>query len=96
VVILQHNPARKRFKGLEDYPADIAPIKDEIDLIRIYGANTVAITVNTDKMTAADARAYAAEQEKALGIPVILPLEDGVDKLIPIFKDLIDKSIAQV
>lgn len=96
VVVLQHNPARKRFKGLEDYPADIAPIKDEIDLIKIYGATTVAVTINTDKMTTAEARAYATEQEKALGIPVILPLEDGIDKLIPIFKDLIDKSIAQV
>ncbi|MCW5909581.1 MAG: DUF1611 domain-containing protein [Cyclobacteriaceae bacterium] len=96
VVVLQHNPARKKFKGLEDYPADIAPIKDEIDLIKIYGATTVALTVNTDKMTEADARAYAEEQEKALGIPVILPLEDGVEKLVPIFKDMIDKSIAQV
>jgi len=31
-----------------------------------------------------------------LGIPVILPLEDGVERLIAIFKDMIDKSIAQV
>lgn len=96
VVVLQHNPARKKFKGLEDYPADIAPIKDEIDLISIYGATTVALTVNTDKMTAQEARAFADDQEKRLGIPVVLPLEEGVDRLIPIFKDLIDKSIAQV
>jgi len=96
IAVLQHNPARKKFKGLEDYPADLAPIKDEIDLIRIYGATTVALTVNTEKMTEADARAYAKDQEQALGIPVVLPLEDGIDRLIPIFKDLIDKSIAQV
>jgi len=31
-----------------------------------------------------------------LGIPVVLPLEDGVDRLIAIFRDMIEKSIAQV
>jgi len=27
---------------------------------------------------------------------VVLPLEDGVDRLVPIFRDMIEKSIAQV
>jgi len=95
-VVLQHNPARKKYKGLEDYYANIADIKDEIELIKIYGAPTVAVTVNTAKMKDAEARVWAMEKEKALGIPVILPLEDGVEKLVSIFKDMIDKSIAQV
>lgn len=96
VVVLQHNPARKKYKGLEDYPANLPSIKEEIELIKIYGAATVALTVNTDKLTPSEARGYAAESEKELDIPVVLPLEDGVDRLVPIFKDLIDKSIAQV
>lgn len=95
-VVLQHNPPRKKFKGLEDYYADIADVKDEINLISIYGAPTVAVTVNSAKMKEAEARAWAAAKEKELGIPVILPLEDGVEKLVSIFKDMIDKSIAQV
>jgi uncharacterized NAD-dependent epimerase/dehydratase family protein len=95
-VVLQHNPPRKKFKGLEDYYADIADVKDEINLISIYGAPTVAVTVNTAKMKETEARAWAAEKEKELGVPVILPLEDGVEKLVSIFKDMIDKSIAQV
>jgi len=94
--VLQHNPTRKKYKGLEDYPANIADLKDEIDLIKIYGAPTVAITINTHKMAEADARNYAATKEKELGIPVILPLEDSVQRLVPIFKDMIEKSIAQV
>ncbi len=89
--VLQHNPARKQYKGLENYPAYIPKIKDEIDLIKIYGAPTVSVTVNTMKMKEADARAYAAEQEKELGIPVILPLEDGVGRLVDIFKKMIGK-----
>lgn len=94
--VLQHNPPRKRYKGLEDYPADIPAPKDEIDLIRIYGAPTVALTINTYKMKEAEARQYAAQATKELGIPVILPLEDGVESLVPIFKQMIDESIAQV
>src|SRR5262249_38307288 len=73
--VLQHNPPRKKFKGLESYSAVIADVKDEIDLIKIYGAPTVALTVNSAKMKEPEARAWAAEKEKALGIPVILPLE---------------------
>ena len=94
--IIQHNPPRKKYKGLEDYPAFIPDLKDEVALIKIYGAPTVAITVNTHKMTEKEARDYATAKEKELGMPVILPLEDGVARLIPIFKDMIEKSIAQV
>ena len=95
-VVLQHNPPRKQYKDMEYYPAYIADPKDEIELIRMYGAPTVAVTVNTAKMTQQEARDYAAQYRKKLGIPVILPLEDGVDELIPIFRDMIEKSVAQV
>ncbi len=90
-VVLQHNPARKQYKDMEFYPAYIADPKDEIALIKMYGADTVALTINTAKMTQEDARDYATQYEKELNIPVILPLEDGVDKLIPVFQRLIDK-----
>lgn len=90
--ILQHNPPRVKYKGLEDYPALIPDVKDEIALIKIYGAPTVGLTVNTHKMTEKEARDYATNKEKELGIPVILPLEDGVDRLVPIFKTMIEKS----
>jgi uncharacterized NAD-dependent epimerase/dehydratase family protein len=95
-VVLQHHPARKHYKDLEYYPACIADPKDEIELIRIYGAPTVALTLNTAKMAQADARAYAAQKEKELGIPVVLPLEDGVNQLVPLFRKMIEESIAQV
>lgn len=91
-VVLQHNPARKHYKDMEYYPALVAQPEEEIELIRIYGAPTVALTINTAKMEEADARAYAAEAEKKLKIPVILPLQDGVDALVPIFEELIRKS----
>lgn len=95
-VVLQHHPVRKQYKDLEFYPAYIPDLKDEIDLIKRYGATTVAITLNTAKMQEAEARAIAKKYEDELGIPVVLPLEDGVGRLVPLFKVMIEKSIAQV
>lgn len=91
MVVLQHSPARKTFKGFETYPATIPDVKDEITLIEMYGAKTVAVTVNTCDMTLSAARDYAAEKETILNIPVILPLEDGVDRLVSVFKTMIGK-----
>jgi uncharacterized NAD-dependent epimerase/dehydratase family protein len=95
-VVLQHHPIRKQYKDMEFYPAYLPEIKDEIAMIKMYGAPTVALTVNTGKMKEADARAYAEQKKIELGIPVVLPLEDGVDSLVPLFRDMIEKSIAQV
>ena len=92
--VLQHNPARKQFKDLEFYPAYLPSVKDEIDLIKIYGAPTVALTINSMKMTEAEAREAAKKYEAELGIPAILPLEDGLERLVPIFEKMIKESKA--
>jgi hypothetical protein len=42
-------------------------------------------------MSLSDARQQASQYEKELGIPCILPLEDGVESLIPVFEKLIKK-----
>jgi uncharacterized NAD-dependent epimerase/dehydratase family protein len=91
-VVLQHNPARKQYKDMEYYPAYIPHPKDEIELIRMYGAPTVAVTLNTLKMNVTEARAFASEYEKELNIPVVLPLEDGIDKLVPVFAEIIKNN----
>lgn len=93
-VVLQHHPPRKQYKDMEYYPAYIADPKDEIALIKMYGGKTVALTINTAKMTNEDARAYAEKYQKELGIPVVLPLEDSVNALVPLFEEMIKKSRA--
>lgn len=95
-VVLQHNPPRKQYKDMEFYPAYIPDPKDEIALIKIYGATTVALTINTSKMKEQEAREYAAKYQRELGIPVVLPLEDGVDGLVATFEELIKNTVAQV
>jgi uncharacterized NAD-dependent epimerase/dehydratase family protein len=88
-VVLQHNPARKQYKDMEYYPAYLPALKDEVELIKIYGAPTVAVTINTAKMTEEEARISAQQYTQELGIPAILPLEDGVSSLVPVFEKLI-------
>jgi uncharacterized NAD-dependent epimerase/dehydratase family protein len=90
-VVLQHHPIRKQYKDLEYYPAYLPDIKDEIALIKMYGAPTVALAINTRNMKVEEARGYAMQKEKELGIPVVLPLEDGVESLVSIFKGMIEK-----
>ena len=95
-VVLQHNPARKQYKDMEFYPAYLPALKDEIALIKIYGAPTLAVTINSAKMTKAEAQASVQQYEKELEIPVVLPLEDGVDSLVPVFEKMIKNSLAKV
>lgn len=95
-VVLQHNPARKQYKDMEFYPAYLPELKDEITLIKIYGAPTVAVTINSAKMSEQEARAAAEKYATELGIPAVLPIEDGVDSLIPLFETLIKNSLSQV
>jgi hypothetical protein len=56
----------------------------------------VALTINTAKMQEGEARQYASKAREKLNIPVILPLEDGVASLVPVFEAMIRKSVAAV
>ena len=95
-VVLQHDPSRKYYKDMDHYPALVAQPKEEIELIRIYGAPTVAVTINSAKMKGAEVREYARKAQHNLQIPVILPLEDGVESLVPLFEAMIKKAMVTV
>jgi uncharacterized NAD-dependent epimerase/dehydratase family protein len=88
-VVLQHDPGRIQYKDMEFYPALVATPEQEIALIKMYGTDTVALTINTGKIANEKARKIAADYESALKIPVVLPLEDGVDRLVPLFEKMI-------
>jgi hypothetical protein len=46
-------------------------------------------------MTEQEVRSAALKYQEELDIPVVLPLEDGVDALVPLFKKMIKNSLAQ-
>lgn len=82
-VILQHAPARVYYNGFEGNGIKIA-IEKELAMIRLLGAEVLAITFNTAGLTLAQAKAYQEHYENTYGIPVILPLEEGADHLVSI------------
>ena len=95
-VILQHHPIRKYFNGLEGYPANIPDPEDEIKLIDMLGAETWAVTLNTSKMDMEQVRAYQKDLEARIGIPVVCPIEDGLEVLVNVIKERLNKYEDQI
>ena len=88
-VILQHAPGREYFHGYEKLGCRIPPVSEEIELIRLLGARTLALTLNGENMEPDELLAERKRLSDQLGIPVVLPLEEGVDALLPLIKQYI-------
>jgi uncharacterized NAD-dependent epimerase/dehydratase family protein len=87
-VILQHAPSREFYKGQEKMGNRISLIR-ELELIRLYGSRVLAITLNTEDLTLEEAQSYKAQYEKEYGLPVILPLEEGMSRLSDVVQEYI-------
>ncbi len=81
-VVLQHAPARRFYDGTEELGCEIPPLEDEIALLAHYRAQVLGVTLNTESLTREAARAAASELEARLSIPVVLPLQDGVARIV--------------
>ncbi len=82
-VVLQHAPGRLYYEGTEEFKYRIPPIESEIALIRAYGAEVLAVTLNEENLSAEAAEKWRAEAEVRLGLPVVRPLKEGVERLLP-------------
>ncbi|NQY11313.1 MAG: DUF1611 domain-containing protein [Flavobacteriales bacterium] len=90
-VILNYGPGYKCFQGFEEIDWELGSIKDEIELIRLYGSNVMAIILNLVGVEAGKEDEIEQQLRKDLSIPVINIMRDGVDELIPIVKNFIEK-----
>ncbi|HKK75257.1 MAG TPA: DUF1611 domain-containing protein [Saprospiraceae bacterium] len=82
-VVLVHEIKKEYF---DDLPAwgPLPSLQSEIDLIRAYGSEVIALSLNTRGCTLEEAKAAQANYQSELGIPVVLPLEEGVEEIIPL------------
>lgn len=87
-VILQHSPVRKRFKGHEDYPADMPDIIDEIKLIEMFGAPVIGLCINTSDMTEKDLQPYREELSKRTDLPIVFPFFEPMDLMVEAVRKL--------
>ena len=80
-VILSHSPHRKHFD--DDAAWGLIPsVASEIEIIEKFGTSVIALALNTNGLSHEEALAYKANYSAELDIPVIMPLEDGVNDLI--------------
>ncbi|MFT4023098.1 MAG: DUF1611 domain-containing protein [Flavihumibacter sp.] len=87
-VVVVHAPKREYY---DFTPAlgKIPPVQTEIALIEKYGSRVIAVALNTEHCSAEEALRYQADYEKELDLPVLLPLEQGVGKLVPVIAALV-------
>jgi len=90
-VILVHAPKRKYYDHLQAWGA-IHPLASEIELIKLYGSKVIAVALNTEGCTGEEAFDFQMKFESELQLPVLLPLQQGVEKIIPLIKSLINHS----
>jgi uncharacterized NAD-dependent epimerase/dehydratase family protein len=90
-VILVHAPKRKYYDQLPAW-GTIHSLESEIELIKMYGSKVIAVALNTEHCTTEEALAFQKKYEADLQIPVLLPLQQGVGKMIPHIKSLIKVS----
>ncbi len=78
-VILQHAPGRHCFEGSK---VPIGSVQQDLDLIRIYGAQVIAIALNGDESTPGELVQTQEQLRAQTGLPVVRPLEEGVAELV--------------
>ncbi len=85
-VVLQHRPARTYF---DDHQAwgPIPSLVSEIQLIEMYGSKVLAVTLNEGGLSEEALKAYQRDKEIELGIPVVRPLAEGMDRILKVVQN---------
>lgn len=87
-VVLLFAPKRIYYDN-EEHWGKIPSVESEIAIIEQFGAKVIALAMNTEGCSNEEAYSMQASMESTLNIPVLLPLQSGVSKLIPELKKLI-------
>jgi uncharacterized NAD-dependent epimerase/dehydratase family protein len=89
-VVLVHAPKRKYYDQ-EPHWGEIPPVETEIEIIEKFGSKVIALALNTEDCSDTEALDFQAYYEQKLGIPTLLPLQQGVPKILPVLQTLLGK-----
>lgn len=85
-LVLAHEPTRTHMRGLPDYDLPTLENLRDTAMLMAKVANpdvkVIGISINTQKMGEAEARAYVAEVETRMGLPTTDPFRFGAEKLV--------------
>ena len=87
-VILVHAPKRKYYEDVIEW-GKIHSIASEIALVKMYGSTVIAVALNTEHCTDEEAFEFQQQYEEQLQLPMLLPLQQGVEKIIPVIQKLL-------
>lgn len=88
-IVLQHAPFRTHYEGIERPECRIPTVRQEIELLDCYGAQTIAVCLNGEGGAPADLKACQERLRKELDIPVIRPLEEGLEEILPLVRRMV-------
>lgn len=88
-VVLQHIPGRELY---DDTKVPLRSLASEMKLIEFYGAEVLAVTLNSEHFKGEALLKYRDELESELGLPIALPLQEGVGKLVPTVREFMKRS----
>ncbi|WP_379850681.1 DUF1611 domain-containing protein [Larkinella bovis] len=91
-VVLMHAPKRRYF-DYEPHWGEIPPVESEIEIIQKFGADVIALALHTEDCTPEEARQFQRDYADRLGIPVLLPLEEGLEPVVPKIRQLVEKTV---
>ncbi len=86
--ILLFAPKRKYFDN-DPHWGIIPSVASEIELIEKLGSKVIAVAMNTEDCTTEEAYILQKEYISSLGIPVLLPIQEGVTSILSTLKKLI-------
>jgi len=87
-VVLVYAPTRKYFDD-DPHWGEIPSAASEIDIIEKFGSKVIALVLNTKDCSQEEAFTFQKQYEAELDIPVLLPIEEGVEKIIPVIKSIL-------
>ncbi len=88
VIVLQHAPARTHYDGFPAYP--LHPLPHQIHALELVSEKpVVAVTVNHEQLTPAQARAACETIRRETGLPAVDVLLDGAESLVETLAPLI-------
>ena len=72
---------------LEEFEYKIPNITDELKLIESFGAKVIGIGLNEESSSFDELQKSKKQINELLGVPVFLPLSDGVDEIVRFIKN---------
>lgn len=87
-VVLVFAPKRQYFDN-DPHWGEIPSVESEIDIIEKFGSKVIAVAINTEGCDTDEAFAFQKAYTERLNLPVLLPIQEGVEKILPTIKAIL-------